>query len=171
MLLIRKKEKQTFACPSLLAPVTMKGAITTWEECVKLLHSHYFFLLPKSAAPGPALSIRTPATLAARVVTQHQPCWYSNTSVTVMKWILPKRKTICQTLTQKVQILLWRSVYSVIGTMRSIRKWQTFVLLFCNRLLWLTVVYFFLRNRTLLSWSHISCCLWPDYVTCLYDRW
>lgn len=109
----------------------------------RTLHS---LLLPKSAAPGPVLSIWTPATLASQVVRQQQPCCYSNMSVTVMKWILPRRKTICQALTQEVEVLLWRLVFKLIGTMRSIRKCQTFVLpdSYNSDI----TVYFFLKNLT-----------------------
>lgn len=115
-----------YLCQSLYIPVTVKEAVRL-KKSVKLLQSHHFLLLSKSAAPEPILSIWTPATLAPQVVRQQQPCWYSNMSVTVMKWVLPRRKTICQALTQKVQILLWWLVYNLIGTMRSIRKCQTFV--------------------------------------------
>lgn len=132
-----------------------------------MLQSHHFSLLHKSAAPGPILSNWTPATLAFQVVRQQPPCSYSNTSVSIMKWILPRWKTICQALTQKVQILLWRLVSNLIGAMRSVGKCQTFVLPVADGLLCLRYqLTFCLKNKDFtVFWSHINSRSWPDYIT------
>lgn len=143
--------------------VTMKKTLQTGEECVKLLRPHHFSLLQESAAPGPALSTRTPATLASRVVRQRRPCWYSNASVTLMTWILPRSKTICQALTQKIQILLWKLLCSLIGTMRSIRKMQTFVQPVNNGLLQQSFL-FPPKNLTIFC-SCVNNGSRPDYLT------